>query len=92
MIMKKDAKFVKELTCHFKIDMMNLTNVDPSTRKSQKFLLNWAAFDKSLQYLSLESTKELCLMTLKIDTKFERKMTCASKNGMRNLASFNRST
>ena len=36
---KNDAKFEEELTCQFKIDMRNLTNFDPSTQKSQKFLL-----------------------------------------------------
>ena len=36
--MKSDAKFEEELTSHFKIDMRNLTNFDPSTRKSQKFI------------------------------------------------------
>ena len=29
--MKNDAKFEEELTCHFKIDMRNLINFDPST-------------------------------------------------------------
>ena len=28
---KNDAKFEKELTCRFKIDMKNLTNFDAST-------------------------------------------------------------
>ena len=32
-----DAKFEIELNCHFKIDMRNLKNFDPSTQKSQKF-------------------------------------------------------
>ena len=35
--MKNDAKFEEELTCQFKIDMKNLTNFGPSTRKSKKF-------------------------------------------------------
>ena len=39
MTKKNDAKFEKELTCQFKIDMRNLTNFDPSTQKSQKFAL-----------------------------------------------------
>ena len=39
MTMKNDAKFGKELTCCFKIDIRNLTNFDPSTRKSKKFPL-----------------------------------------------------
>ena len=37
MTMKNDTKFEQELTCQFKIDMMHLTNFDPSTQKSQKF-------------------------------------------------------
>ena len=36
MTMKNYAKFEEELTCHFKIDMRNLTNFDPSTQKSQR--------------------------------------------------------
>ena len=39
MVMKKDAKFKRKLTCQFKVDMRNLTNFDPRTRKSQKFAL-----------------------------------------------------
>ena len=39
MTMKNDAKSEEELTCQFKIDMRNLANFDPSTRKSQKIAL-----------------------------------------------------
>ena len=39
MTMKSDGKFEEELTCQFKINMRNLTNIDPSTQKSQKFAL-----------------------------------------------------
>ena len=39
MTMKNDAKIEEELTCHFKIVMSNLTNFDPSTRKSKTFAL-----------------------------------------------------
>ena len=42
--------------------------------------------------MSLESTEELCLMSLKIETEFEEKLNCASKNGMRNLAIFHQTT
>ena len=35
-VMKNDEKFEDELTCHFKIDMRNATNFDPSIGKSQK--------------------------------------------------------
>ena len=39
MTIKNDEKFEIELTCQFKIDIRNLTNFDPSTRKYQKFAL-----------------------------------------------------
>ena len=39
MTLKNDTKFETELTCHFKIDVRNLTNFDPSTQKSQKIAL-----------------------------------------------------
>ena len=34
-----DAKFEEELTCRFKIDMKNLMNFNPSSRKYHKFAL-----------------------------------------------------
>ena len=39
MKIKNDTKFEDELSCQFRIDMRNLTNFDPSTQKSQKFVL-----------------------------------------------------
>ena len=39
MKMKNDVKIEEKSTCQFKIDMKNLTNFDPSTRKSQKLAL-----------------------------------------------------
>ena len=33
------TKIEEELTCHFKIDMRNLKDFDPSTEKSPKFAL-----------------------------------------------------
>ena len=39
MAMKNDTKIEEELTCHFKIDMRNLTNFDLSTRKSKNVAL-----------------------------------------------------
>ena len=39
MILKNDEKSEKEWTCHFKIDVRNLTNFDSRTEKSQKFAL-----------------------------------------------------
>ena len=39
MTMRNDAKFEKKLSCQFKIEIMNLTNFDPSTQKCQKCAL-----------------------------------------------------
>ena len=39
MAMKSDTKTEEELTCHFTIDMRNMTNFDSSTQKSKKFAL-----------------------------------------------------
>ena len=37
----------------------------------------------------MKNTEELCLMTLKSDTKSEEKLTLVSKNDMRNFVNFN---
>ena len=39
MRMKNDAKFDDYLTCQLKIEIRNMMNFDPSTRKSRKFEL-----------------------------------------------------
>ena len=39
MTMNNDTNFQEELTRQFKTDMRNLTNFDPSTKKSQTFAL-----------------------------------------------------
>ena len=48
MTMKNGAKLEEELTCPFKIEIRNLTNVGHSTRKCQKLTLQWALFDQSI--------------------------------------------
>ena len=40
--MKNDSKVEEELTSQFEIGRSNLTNLDQSTQKSQKFDLQWA--------------------------------------------------
>ena len=39
MKLKRDTKFGEESTCRFKIDIRNLTNIDLSAQKCQKFSL-----------------------------------------------------
>ena len=38
-VMKNDEKFEEELTCHFKIDIRNLTNFESNTWKYQGYAL-----------------------------------------------------
>ena len=42
--------------------------------------------------MSLKSTEELYVMTMKNDTKFEKELTCQFKIDMRNLMNFDPST
>ena len=49
---KRDSKFGEKLTCHFKIDIENLTNFDVNTQKSQKFSLSWGPFEQIIYSLS----------------------------------------
>ena len=46
MTMKNYTKFEEELTCHFKVDMRNLTNFDRSTLNSKKFHFNGVLLSK----------------------------------------------
>ena len=91
MTMKSDTKIGEELTCRFKVDMRNLTNFHPSTRKSKKFVLI-GSFDQSIYCLSYKSIEELSFMTLKRYANFEEKLTCGLKKDLRNLANFHQST
>ena len=69
MIPKSGTKFEEKLIFCFKSDK-NLLNFDPSTKKPKKFTL----------WLVLWHFEELCLIALEIDTKFEAKLACVSKN------------
>ena len=42
--------------------------------------------------MSLKFTEELCVMTMKNDTKIEEELTCCFKIDMRNFTIFDRST
>ena len=47
---------------------------------------------QSSKSMSVKSTEELCVMTMKNDAKFEEELTCQFKIGMRNLMNFDLST
>ena len=58
----------------------------------KKLTCGLATFVQSIQIFRWKSTEELCLKTLRIDVKFEEKLTRGSKNDMRNLVNFNASS
>ena len=59
--------------------------------KLKKLHFNGVLLTKVYNVWAKESTEELFLMALKIDVKFEGKLTCVMKNHMRNLANFHQS-
>ena len=75
MTMKNYAKIEEELTCQLQIDM-NLTNIDPSTQKSQTLYFNVLLLTTVCNVRVKNSIDEVCFLALKIDEKFEEKLTC----------------
>ena len=52
----------------------------------------WDPFVQSRKCISLKSTEELCVMTMKNDAKFEEELTCYFKIDMTNFTNFDPST
>ena len=69
MTLKSNRKFEEKMTCGFENDIKNLANFYQSTLKSQNW--TWCGpFMQSRKCMSLKFTEELCIMTMKSDTKF----------------------
>ena len=64
----------------------------PENSKVSKLELWWDLFVRSRKYMSLIFTGELCVMTVKNDTKIEEELSCHFKIDMRNFTSFDLST
>ena len=60
--------------------------------KVSKLGLWWNPFVQSRKCINLQFTEELGVMTMKNDTKFEKKLICHFKIDMRNLTKFDPST
>ena len=52
MKQKRDIQFGEDSTCRLKIGIKKLTNFDLSARKSQRFSLEWAPYERSIYCLS----------------------------------------
>ena len=64
----------------------------PEHSKVSKLGLWWDPSAQSRKCMSLKFTEELCIVTMKNDTKIEGELTCHFKIDMRNLMNFDLST
>ena len=88
MTFKSDAKFNEKLTCCLENEMRSLANFRQSTWKCQ----NWNFDGILLPKVENAWIYELCVMTVKNDTKTEVELTCHFKIYMRNFTDFDTST
>ena len=72
---ENDVKFEENLTCCLENNMRNLANFHQSTWSwNSKLGLLWGTFIPSRNCTSLKFTGELCVTTMKKDTKFEKEL------------------
>ena len=64
----------------------------PEHSQVSKLKLWWDLFAQSRKCMTLKLTEELCVMTMKNDTKIEEELTCRFKIDMRNFTNFDPST
>ena len=84
MTIKSDAKFEEKLTC-FEKWHEEFSKFSQEHIKVSKLELLWDRFIQSTKYMSLKFTRELCVMEMKDDEKFEKELTCQFKIDMRIL-------
>ena len=65
-------------------------NFLPDHSKVSKLGLWWVPFIQSRKYMSLKFTKELCIITMKNDAKFEKQLACRFKTDTTIQQIFNR--
>ena len=92
MTLKIDAKFEGKLAHASKNDMKNLAIFTTAHLKVYKLELLLCPFIQSRKCMSLRFTGELCVMTMKDDSKFEEDLTCHFETDMRNLTNLDLST
>ena len=89
MTLSNDLKPEVELTCCFKIDIRDFSNLDSRTQKSEHLHFIGLLSAKVYNSWARKTIEELCLIAMKIDAKFQRKLTGAFENDTNNLADFN---
>ena len=91
MTLKSDSKLEEKLTCCLENDE-EFCKFSPEHSKVSKLELWWDSFVQSRKRMSSKFTVELCVMTMKNDTKIEEKLTCRFKIEIRNFTNFDPST
>ena len=86
LTLENDAKFEEDLTCHFKIETTTWWILTWALECLQNLHLNGFLLTKVYNVWAKKLIEELCVMALKIDAKFEGKLSSAFQNDMRNLA------
>ena len=77
MTMKNNEKIEEKLTCHFKIDIRNWQIVTRALKKLKNLHFNGLLLTKVYNVWAKKKYREVILMALNIDAKFEGKLTCA---------------
>ena len=88
MTLKSDAKFKEKLTSCLEKWHEEFGKFSPERLKVLKLELWWDPFVQSRKYVTLKFTVELCVMTMKNDTKIEEELTCRFKIDMKNFTNF----
>ena len=92
MTLESGATFEQKLTCGSENDIKKLAKFSPKHMKVSKLGLSLSLFIQSRKCMSLKSTGELCVITMKNDAKVEEEWTCQFKIGMRNLTNLDLNT
>ena len=86
------CKFWRKTDLLFKKWHEKFGKFSPEQLKVSKSGLWLDPFVQSRKGMTLKSTEELCVMTMKNNAKFEEELTCHFKNDTRNLKNFDSST
>ena len=85
MTLKSDTKFEEKLTCCLEKWHEKFGKFSPEHSKVSRLELWWGPFVQSRKCMTLKFTEELCVMTMKNDTKIEEELTCRFKIDLRKI-------
>ena len=91
MTMKNDTKTEEELTCQFKTDIRNLTNFDPSTRKSKNVHFHGLLLTKLYNVWAKKVKRSYVWLHSRLIQSLKENWFVFPKTDMRNLANFHQS-